>query len=486
MKQKIVPVLIILFVIGAVGGGYWYISQNPAQLTRLQLKFGLISEDEATGVYRISGYIEADEVDLASETRGRIAWITADEGDYVQAGQVLVELDTALLEAEREQALARVATAKANLAKVEAGVRAEEIAKAAAAVAVAEAEAGAAYTAWQDALTLRDDPQELDMQIEAAKTGLALAELRIAQGAPLKDVGEAMWELRQQQVTIVEDGRDINLEIPEGSDFSVPDNVDLREDLVGAAPGDDIRAQYEFKEGDKRQAWTSWNLAGADMWQTWVDLNSAVAEREEAETRLNDLLRLRNDPQEAQIKVAQAEAAYQTAQAEVEVARARLEWLKAGPRSEQVAVAEAQVRQAEASLEALAVKQDKHTLTTPIRGWVVERVAHEGEMASPGAALMTLADLTGVNLIVYVPEPDVGAVSVGQKVKVFVDAFPGEPFIGAITYISDQAEFTPKNVQTKEERLNTVFAVKIRLENEDQRLKPGMPADAILSTGPEL
>lgn len=486
MKQKIVPVLIILFVIGAMGGGYWYLTRNPAQLTRLQLKFGLISADEATGVYRVSGYIEADEVDLEAETRGRITRLMVDEGDRVRAGQVLVELDTALLDAEREQALARVATAKAKLAKIEAGVRTEEIARAAAAVAVAEAEAEVAHTAWQDAITLRDNPQELDMQIEAAQTNQALAELRIAQRAPLKDVGEAMWELGQQRVTLVEDGLDINLEIPEGGGFSVPDNVELQEDLAGAAPGDEIRAHYEFKEGDKRQAWSNWNLAGADMWQAWVDLNSAVAEREEAATRLKDLLRLRNDPQAAQIQVAQAEAAYQTAQAEVEVAKARLERLKAGPRSEQVAVAEAQVRQAEASLEALEVKQDKHTLTTPIRGWVVERVAHEGEMATPGAALMTLADLTGVNLIVYVPEPDVDTVSVGQQVKVFVDAFPDEPFSGTITYISDQAEFTPKNVQTKEERINTVFAVKIRLENEDQRLKPGMPADAILSDGPEL
>lgn len=77
-------------------------------------------------------------------------------------------------------------------------------------------------------------------------------------------------------------------------------------------------------------------------------------------------------------------------------------------------------------------------------------------------------------------------VAVGQQVKVFVDTFPDEPFIGTITFIADEAEFTPKNVQTKEERVNTVFAVKIILENEDQRLKPGMPADAVLSGSSKL
>ena len=80
-----------------------------------------------------------------------------------------------------------------------------------------------------------------------------------------------------------------------------------------------------------------------------------------------------------------------------------------------------------------------------------------------------------------------GKLSLGQEVDVFVDSFPGEAFTGNITHISDRAEFTPKNVQTKEERVNTVFAVKIKLDNPDQKLKPGMPADAILSQGqPEL
>jgi multidrug resistance efflux pump len=215
-------------------------------------------------------------------------------------------------------------------------------------------------------------------------------------------------------------------------------------------------------------------------------LNSAVVERDDAETRLNDLLRLRDDPQEAQVKVAQAGAAYQSALAEIEVAQARLALLQAGPRTEQVAVAEAQVRQAEASLAALQVRWEKSILSAPLAGQVVDRVAHEGEIAVPGVTLLTLANLSDLTLTVYVPEPDVGTVSIGQQVKVLVDSFPGEPFVGTVTYISDKAEFTPKNVQTKAERVNTVFAVKIKLDNPDQQLKPGMPADAILVEGSEL
>jgi multidrug resistance efflux pump len=77
-------------------------------------------------------------------------------------------------------------------------------------------------------------------------------------------------------------------------------------------------------------------------------------------------------------------------------------------------------------------------------------------------------------------------VAIGQSVQVYVDAFPGQPFTGHITFISNKAEFTPKNIQTKEERANIVFAVKIKLDNPDLQLKPGMPADATLTDGPQL
>ncbi|MFW9804976.1 MAG: HlyD family secretion protein, partial [Candidatus Thorarchaeota archaeon] len=361
---------------------------------------------------------------------------------------------------------ARIATANAQLAKIRAGVRAEEIARAEAAVAVAEAAAQAAYTQWQDAIRLRDNPQELDRQIDAARTAAELAKLRIDYSVPLKDAGETIYELGQQ-----------NWEYSQETHR-----------FCGTHPitGNKICVNYTFKEGEQQAASTAWNYAGTDMWQAWVDLNDAVAERDDAAAALNDLLRLKNDPQEAQIKVAQAEATYKTALAEAEVAKARLEILKAGPRAEQVAVAESQVRQAEASLRALNVQRNKHSLVAPLAGWVVEQSAHEGEMAVPGATLLTLADLTNVTLTVYVPEPDIDTVAIGQNVTVFVDSFPDTPFTGYVTYISDEAEFTPKNIQTREERTTTVFAVKIKLENEDQHLKPGMPADAVLSEGPDL
>ena len=218
------------------------------------------------------------------------------------------------------------------------------------------------------------------------------------------------------------------------------------------------------------------------MWSAWVNLNQAIAARDAAQQNLNDLLALRDNPQQANIQVAQAEAAYQQAVAAVGVAKANLDMARAGATGEQVDVARSGVEQARAALDALKVQRRKYTLSAPVAGMVMERIAHEGENALPGMTLLTLGNLDAVDLTVYIPEPDVGKVYLEQPVEVSVDSFPGETFMGQVVWISDEAEFTPKNVQTKEERVSTVFAIKVRIPNLDHKLKPGIPADAVLVT----
>jgi len=123
---------------------------------------------------------------------------------------------------------------------------------------------------------------------------------------------------------------------------------------------------------------------------------------------------------------------------------------------------------------------DMLTLTSPIDGIVTSRSVQAGEAALPGAALMTIANLDEVKLTIYVPEADLGKVYLGQEVEVQVDSYPGEVFGGTVSYISQRAEFTPQNVQTEKERVNMVFAVRVRLPNPGHRLRPGMPADAVM------
>jgi multidrug resistance efflux pump len=118
------------------------------------------------------------------------------------------------------------------------------------------------------------------------------------------------------------------------------------------------------------------------------------------------------------------------------------------------------------------------TLQAPRTGVVLERMVSAGEIAPPNFALLTLADLDQVTLTVYVPENEIGLVKVNQAVKITVDSYPERTLDGKVVHIASSAEFTPKNVQTKEERVSTVFAVKIEIPNLDHALKPGMPADA--------
>ena len=122
-------------------------------------------------------------------------------------------------------------------------------------------------------------------------------------------------------------------------------------------------------------------------------------------------------------------------------------------------------------------------ITAPIDGYVLQRLIEPGELASPGAPLMVIANLDTLTLKVYVPEDRYGQVSVGQSYPVTVDSFPGVTFSGTVSTIADQAEFTPRNVQTTDSRQSTVFAVKLNLPPTGGKLKPGMPADVHFPAG---
>lgn len=116
-------------------------------------------------------------------------------------------------------------------------------------------------------------------------------------------------------------------------------------------------------------------------------------------------------------------------------------------------------------------------IRSPIDGVVLQRAFEPGELVNPGSTLLTIGDLSTLNLTVYVPEDRYGQISLSQAYSVTVDSFPGQAFEGVVTHIADQAEFTPRNVQTVEGRKTTVFAIRLTLSNPGLALKPGMPAD---------
>jgi HlyD family secretion protein len=135
---------------------------------------------------------------------------------------------------------------------------------------------------------------------------------------------------------------------------------------------------------------------------------------------------------------------------------------------------------AQAQIETLGLQLKKTHICSPITGVVLERNVEAGEVVFPGMVLMTIGDLRSPWVRVYVGEPDIGKVRINQEAFAVTDAYPDRRFPGTLRYISSEAEFTPKNVQTRQERVKLVYEARVYLTNDEGILKPGMPADVSL------
>lgn len=147
--------------------------------------------------------------------------------------------------------------------------------------------------------------------------------------------------------------------------------------------------------------------------------------------------------------------------------------------------AEASYNIAKANLDQISATIHNAVIYSPLDGTVLVRDMEPGETATPGASILTIGDLTKPWIKIYVPETQLGLVKLGQRAAITVDSYPGKKFTGQVISIANEAEFTPKTIQTKDERVKLMFAVKISLANPGQDLKPGMPADADIFTGPD-
>jgi HlyD family secretion protein len=154
-------------------------------------------------------------------------------------------------------------------------------------------------------------------------------------------------------------------------------------------------------------------------------------------------------------------------------------------RPEEIRAAEARLDQAQAAADLLRKTIADCTILAPAGGTVTHKAVEPGELVVQGATIVTLAELDSVYVMIYVTEKELGRVSLGAAAEVEIDAFPDKPFAGKVTFISPEAEFTPKNIQTKEDRVKLVFGVKVEIENREGLLKPGLPADAVIRVGPE-
>lgn len=444
----------VLAVLVLVAGIYLW--RTPAARSEISVRLGLAPTPAAGPYIFASGSIEATLVGVSSEVGGRVAAVHVDEGDEVSQDQVVVELDTALIDAEIRKAEAAVALAEAGVALAQAPFQPELIAKAEAYQHQAELAVQAAYQAWQDAQAVLTAPRDVDVQLAGARTKASAAELQVQIAGLLAQAADLEQAMYERLVKSLEGGVEV----------------------VVPGPGGPTPVKVPAPPQTLEQAREQWNLASQRTWQAYAALEEAKRAREAALRTLADLQHQRENPLTLEAQVHAAEANYQQALAAEEAARRAVEDLKAGSRPEDVAVAQAELSKAQAALKLLQTQREKMTLRAPTAGLVTERSVGLGEVIAPGARILRIANLDEVTLTVYVPEPQIGRVKPGQRVRVEVDAYPGRQFEGRVSRVADEAEFTPKSVQTKEERVSLVFAVEIEIPNPDHALKPGMPADA--------
>ena len=418
--KRIIPIILILIL--AIGGYYVYTNYFSAN---------------ASG-NTASGFIEGEEISIAAEVGGRIEAITVDEGAAVTAGQEIVRLDRTMINAQIAQAQAALDTAQSQLTQIKNGPRASDVSAAKVAVDAAQQN----YDKLRAGGTA-SDVAAAQAALDAAKKNYdkVNAGLTIDQLAQLKaQVDNAKAAVEQAQTAYDRAGGASNPNIGQ-----LPQSLALQQ------------ATNAYKAATSA-------LNDALTHPTSSELAAAKSQVDQAQAALARLT-----PDAAQLAAAKSQ---------VDQAQAALERLI--PTTDSINVVDNQVKQAETALTILQVQATKLTLKSPVSGIVTRRVAHTGEIAAPNATLLSVANLDMVKLTIYVPETQIGQIKIGDAIPVQVDSFPNKNFQGKVIFIATQAEFTPRNVQTKTERVNTVFAVKLQIANPNSELKPGMPADALL------
>lgn len=406
-----------------------------------------------------SGTFSALETNISSEISGKVTEINVREGDEVEVGQALFKIDDEVIQAQYDQASAAVNAAEAA---VETAVN--QAASADAQYQLALQAALMQELPNREALWATETPENYQPAwyfnktelVAAAQTGVENAEDALA--TALADLAKEQSNASSKDFTAAEN----RLAVAQ-SELTVAIST---LNIVNTGDDDELKATAEK---NKTAAQAEFDSALAE-YQRFLTTSAADA-------------------------IIQARSRVAVAQANLDNARSSLLSLQTGDQSLQVIAAKAAaeaaasgVKQAEAAVEqakqglALAQLQlDRATVKAPISGVVVTRNLEIGDLVVAGGTVMRIAQLDTLNLVVYLPEDQYGQVSLGDSVNITVDSFSNRAFSGEVIHIADEAEYTPKNVQTESGRKATVYAVKIEVANADHKLKSGMPADAEFS-----
>jgi len=210
-------------------------------------------------------------------------------------------------------------------------------------------------------------------------------------------------------------------------------------------------------------------------------LDAAQKELELAKKNQERMTFLLEEGAVSEVRKEEADLKLKAVTEKVEIAEENYRMALRGREKEEFEIVNAEIKNLSAQEELLLIQLEETRITAPVSGIIEIRHIEVGELASPLFPLFSLIDLDQTYVKAYVPEKYLGNIRMGSAVEVICDSFPEKNFQGKVDFISDQAEFAPKNIQTKEERLKLVFMIKSYLNNRNQVLKPGMPVDVRIS-----
>lgn len=455
--MKTIRIILIILLISAIAVvAYWFLTtQNTST---------------ASSVLTGSGTVEATEVIISPEVTGKIIDILVSEGDSVKAGDTLFKLDDTLLNAQLDQA-------QTNLAVAQAGLEASN-------TALAAAQAGVTTAQTQYDLTLAN----------ARLLALPARSNAWSQSEP-SEFNQPVWYFTQDEeisatqkevsaandaLTIAKDN--LNSMMSSGNYT----NLAAVEDRLAQAQSAYLNAKQVLDQAQNQNdhslrevAQQAYDSAKADLdaaqqaydelltTQEAEDILDARARLAAAQRRYDNALDLYSSLLTGEDSLTVRAAADAVAQAQTNVTSAQ----------SKVTQAQKAIDQAQAAINLIDVQVGKLVITAPVDGVVLSRNIEPGEVVLAGATALTLGELDQLTITVYIPENRYGEIKLGDQTSVSVDSFPNQTFDATVTRIADQAEFTPRNVQTAEGRQTTVFAVELAVQDPAGLLKPGMPAD---------
>ncbi len=209
-------------------------------------------------------------------------------------------------------------------------------------------------------------------------------------------------------------------------------------------------------------------------------VNRAKVNFENAQKQFERVKNLYDEGVATQEQFDNAKTLFETSKTQYEEAKKKLELLKKGARDEEIKIALSNYNRAIAQLKSIEIQLKKSKIISPISGFILEKYVDVGEFVAPGTPIAKITNLNEVYVRIYVPEKELGLIKLNDTVDVKIDSYPDKIFKGEIIFISQKSEFTPKNVQTKDERVKLVYAVKVKIDNSEGIFKPGMPADVII------